>query len=161
MEFQVGDQVMLKVSPWKGIIWFGKRGKLRPSFLGPFPIIKCVGLQAYKLELTPDMNGIHPTFHVCYLRKCLAEKESTIPLSEIRVDNDRPVEEPETILEIETKKLRHKEVVIVKVQWMHRRGTNVMWKAEEDMRRRYPRLFERVRDFEDEIFFKGKRIVTS
>ncbi|KAI3714834.1 hypothetical protein L6452_21794 [Arctium lappa] len=83
IDFQVGDKVMLKVSQWKGIIRFGKWGKLSPQFLGTFPIIERVGLQAYKLELPPEMDEIHPTFHVCYLRKSLAEAESTIPLSKI------------------------------------------------------------------------------
>ena len=87
------------------------------------------------------MAGIHPTFHVCYLRKCLAEEESVIPLSEIRVDNGRCVEEPEAILERKSKMLRHKEIVMVKIQWKHHRGTNVTWEAEEDMKRRYPHLF--------------------
>ncbi|KAJ9555801.1 hypothetical protein OSB04_010415 [Centaurea solstitialis] len=142
VEFQVGERVMLKVSPWKGIIRFGKRGKLSPRFLGPFTILEKVGLQAYRLELPPEMDGIHPTFHVCYLRKCLAEEESVIPLSEIRVDNgNRCIEEPEAILESKTKKLRHKEVTMVKVQWKHHRGANVTWEAEEDMKRRYPHLF--------------------
>ncbi|KAI3669849.1 hypothetical protein L6452_41291 [Arctium lappa] len=137
VEFQVGERVMLKVSPWKGIIRFGKRGKLSPRFLGPFTILEKIGLQAYRLELPPEMNGIHPTIHVCYLRKCLAEEESVIPLSEIRVDNrHRCVEEPESILESETKQLRHKEVTMVKVQWKHHRGTNVTWESEEDMKRR-------------------------
>ncbi|KAJ9543424.1 hypothetical protein OSB04_023131 [Centaurea solstitialis] len=142
VNFQVGERVMLKVSPWKGIIRFGKRGKLSPRFLGPFTILEKVGLQAYRLELPPEMDGIHPTFHVCYLRKCLAEEESVIPLSEIRVDTgNRCIEEPEAILERKTKKLRHKEVAMVKVQWKHHRGANVTWEAEEDMKRRYPRMF--------------------
>ncbi|KAI3716247.1 hypothetical protein L6452_23456 [Arctium lappa] len=115
MEFQVGDRVMLKVSPWKGIIRFEKRGKLSPRFLGPFAVTKRVGLQAYQLELPPEMKGIHNTFHVCYLRKCLAKEESVIPLSEIRVDEgNRCVEEPEAILERKMKKLRHREVTMVK-----------------------------------------------
>ncbi|KAI3771892.1 hypothetical protein L6452_03063 [Arctium lappa] len=142
MEFQVGDRVMLKVSPWKGIIRFGKRGKLSPRFLGPFSVTKRVGLQAYQLELPTEMKGIHNTFHVCYLRKCLAKEESVIPLSEIRVDEgNRCVEEPEAILERKTKKLRHREVTMIKVQWKHHRGANVTWEAEEDLRRRYPHLF--------------------
>ncbi|KAJ9568359.1 hypothetical protein OSB04_004325 [Centaurea solstitialis] len=142
IDFQVGERVMLKVSPWKGIIRFGKRGKLSPRFLGPFTILEKVGQQTYRLELPPEMDGIHPTFHVCYLRKCLAEEESVIPLSEIRVDTgNRCIEEPEAILESKTKKLRHKEVTMVKVQWKHHRGANVTWEAEEDMKRRYPQLF--------------------
>ena len=142
VEFQVGDRVMLKVSPWKGIIRFGKREKLSPRFLGPFTILERIDLQAYRLKLPPEMDGIHPTFHVCYLQKCLAEEESVIPLTEIRVDNcNRCVEEPEAILEKKTKKLRHKEVTMVKVQWKHHRGANVTWESEEDMKRRYPHLF--------------------
>ncbi|XP_024962438.1 uncharacterized protein LOC112502687 [Cynara cardunculus var. scolymus] len=106
---------MLKVSPWKGIIRFGKRGKLSPRFLGPFKVLARVGLQAYKLELPPEMAEIHNTFHVCYLRKCLAEEERVIPLSEIRVDeNKQCMEESEAILESKTKVLRHREVVMVK-----------------------------------------------
>ncbi|KAI3747592.1 hypothetical protein L6452_10102 [Arctium lappa] len=141
VEFQVGDRVMLKVSPWKGLIQFGKRGKLSPRFLGPFTILERIGIQAYKLDLTPEMDGIHPTFHVCYLRKCLAAEESVIPLSEIRVEDNRCIEEPESILEKVIKKLRHKEVTLVKLQWKHHRGTNVTWEAEEDMRRKNPHLF--------------------
>ncbi|KAI3748513.1 hypothetical protein L6452_11630 [Arctium lappa] len=146
MEFQVGDRVMLKVSPWKGIIRFGKRGKLSPRFLGPFTVTKRVGLQAYQLELPPEMRGIHNTFHVCYLWKCLAKEESVIPLSEIRVDaGNRCVEEPEAILERKTKKLRHREVTMVKVQWKHHRAANVTWEAEEDLRR--SRVESRCEDF--------------
>ncbi|XP_024965940.1 uncharacterized protein LOC112506146 [Cynara cardunculus var. scolymus] len=142
MEFQVGNRVMLKVSPWKGITHFGKRGKLSLRFLGSFKVLAKVGLQAYRLELPPEMAGIHNTFHVCYLRKCLAEEESVIPLSEIHVDKDnRCIEEPEAILERKTKVLKHKEIIMVKVQWKHNRGSNVTWEAEEDLKRRYPRLF--------------------
>ncbi|KAJ9566565.1 hypothetical protein OSB04_002531 [Centaurea solstitialis] len=119
-----------------------KKKERIPRFLGPFTILEKVGLQAYRLELPPEMDGIHPTFHVCYLRKCLDEEESVIPLSEIQVDTgNRCVEEPEAILGRKTKKLRHKEVAMVKVQWKHHRGANVTWEAEEDMKRRYSRLF--------------------
>ncbi|XP_024960863.1 uncharacterized protein LOC112501458 [Cynara cardunculus var. scolymus] len=142
MEFQVSDRVMLKVSPWKGIIRFGKRGKLSPRFLRPFKVLARVGLQAYKLELSPEMARIHNTFHMCYLCKCLEEEKSVIPLTKIRVDEDnRCVEEPEAILERKTKVLRHKEVVLVKVQWKHHRGSNVTWEEEEDLKRCYPQLF--------------------
>ncbi|KAI3715505.1 hypothetical protein L6452_22489 [Arctium lappa] len=142
MEFQVGDRVLLKVSPWKGIIRLGKRGKLSPRFLRPFKVLKRVGLQAYQLELPPELSRIHNTFHICYLRKCLAEEESIIPLSELTVnEGNRCIEEPDSILERKSKKLRHKEVTMVKVKWKHHRGTNVTWEAEEDMKRRYPHFF--------------------
>ncbi|XP_024989174.1 uncharacterized protein LOC112523729 [Cynara cardunculus var. scolymus] len=133
---------MLKVSLWKGIIRFGKRGKLNPRFLGPFKVLARVGLQAYRLELPTEMAGIHNTFHVCYLRKCMAEEESMIPLSEVLVDKDnRCIEEPEAILESKIKRLRHREVVMVKVKRKHHQGSNVTWEAEEDLKRRYPHLF--------------------
>ena len=73
IEFQVGDNVRLKVSPWKGIVRFGKRGKLSPRYIGPFRIIECVGEVAYRLELPGELQGIHNTFHVFNLRKCLAD----------------------------------------------------------------------------------------
>ncbi|KAI3745933.1 hypothetical protein L6452_08345 [Arctium lappa] len=116
---QTDGQSERTIQTLEDMLRFGKRGKLSPCFFGPFTILERIGLSAYKLDLPPEMDGIHPTFHVCYLRKCLAEEESVIPLSEIRVDNNRCVEEPESILERKTKKLRHKEVVMVKVQWKH------------------------------------------
>ncbi|KAI3681045.1 hypothetical protein L6452_35827 [Arctium lappa] len=137
VEFQVGERVMLKVSPCKGIIHFGKRRKLSPRFLGPFTILEKIVLQAYRLDLPSKMEGIHPTFHVCYLRKCLVEEESVIPLMEIRVDNgNQCVEEPKAILDSKTKQLRHKEVTMLKVQWKHHLGANVTWESEEDMKKR-------------------------
>ncbi|GJT91017.1 putative reverse transcriptase domain-containing protein [Tanacetum coccineum] len=83
MEFQVGDMVMLKVSPWKGVIRFGKRGKLSPRYIGPFKIIERIGPVAYKLELPDKLRGIHNTFHVSNLKKCLADENLVIPLEEI------------------------------------------------------------------------------
>nr|GEU55989.1 reverse transcriptase domain-containing protein [Tanacetum cinerariifolium] len=87
MEFEVGDMVMLKVSPWKGVICFGKHGKLSPQYIGPFEIIKRIGLVAYKLELLEKLCGIHNTFHVSNLKKCLADKNLVIPLEEIQLDD--------------------------------------------------------------------------
>ncbi|GJS90036.1 putative reverse transcriptase domain-containing protein [Tanacetum coccineum] len=87
MEFQVGDMVMLKVSPWKGVIRFGKRGKLSPWYIGPFKIIERIGPVAYKLELPDKLRGIHNTFHVSNLKKCLADENLVIPLEEIQLDD--------------------------------------------------------------------------
>ncbi|GJY06254.1 hypothetical protein Tco_0373308 [Tanacetum coccineum] len=70
MEFQVGDKVMLKVSPWKGVVRFGKRGKLNPRYVGPFKVIERVGEVAYKLELPEELSRVHNTFHVSNLKKC-------------------------------------------------------------------------------------------
>ncbi|GJX61739.1 putative reverse transcriptase domain-containing protein [Tanacetum coccineum] len=86
LEFQVGDKVMLKVSPWKGVIRFGKRGKLNPRYIGPFKIIAKVGTVAYRLELPEKLSRVHSTFHVSKLKKCMADEPLAIPLDESKVD---------------------------------------------------------------------------
>ncbi|GKF50882.1 hypothetical protein Tco_0147349 [Tanacetum coccineum] len=74
MEFQVKDKVMLKVSPWKGVICFGKQGKLNPMYVGPFKVLEKVGDVAYKLELPEELSKVHNTFHVSNLKKCNADE---------------------------------------------------------------------------------------
>ncbi|GJW51633.1 putative reverse transcriptase domain-containing protein [Tanacetum coccineum] len=83
LEFQVGDHVMLKVSPRKGVIHFGKRGKPNPRYIGPFKILERIGLVAHKLELPEELNNFHCTFHVSNLKKCLSEKFLVIPMKEL------------------------------------------------------------------------------
>ena len=120
LEFQEGDFVLLKVSPWKGIIRFRKRGKLGPRFIGPFRIIARVGKVAYRLELPEELSRIHNTFHVSQLRKCVADESSVISLDDIQLDGSlNYVERPVAILDKKTKKLQNKEVKLVKVQWQH------------------------------------------
>ncbi|GKC09379.1 hypothetical protein Tco_1000989 [Tanacetum coccineum] len=80
MEFQVGDKVMLKVSPWKGVVHFGKRGKLNPRYVGPFKVLEQVGSVAYKLELLQELSRVHNTFHVSNLKKCYADEPLAVPL---------------------------------------------------------------------------------
>nr|GEV64674.1 putative reverse transcriptase domain-containing protein [Tanacetum cinerariifolium] len=100
MEFEVGDMVMLKVLPWKGVILFGKRGKLCPWYIGPFEIIERINLVAYKLELPEKLQGIHNTFHVSNLKKCLAYENLIIPLEEIQLDDKLHfIEEPVEIMD--------------------------------------------------------------
>ncbi|GKC14381.1 hypothetical protein Tco_1011163 [Tanacetum coccineum] len=82
IEFQVGDKVMLKVSPWKGVIRFGKRGKLNPRYIRPFKILAKVGTVAYRLELLEKLSRIHSTFHVSNLKKCLSDESLAIPLDD-------------------------------------------------------------------------------
>ncbi|GJX00677.1 putative reverse transcriptase domain-containing protein [Tanacetum coccineum] len=99
LEFSVGDYVLLKVSPWKGVVRFGKKGKLAPRFVGTFKIIKKVGPMAYRLDLPEEFNGVHDTFHVSNLKKCLTDPTLKVPLDEIQVDTKLNfVEEPMEIL---------------------------------------------------------------
>ena len=86
IEFSVGDRVMLKVSPWKGVVRFGRKGKLAPRFVGPFTIIERVGPVAYKLELPSELNKVHPVFHISNLKRVLAPGSVSIPLEDIEVD---------------------------------------------------------------------------
>ncbi|GJT12328.1 putative reverse transcriptase domain-containing protein [Tanacetum coccineum] len=118
LEFSVGEHVLLKVSPWKGVVRFGKKGKLAPRFIGPFEITESVGPIAYRLRLPEELNGVHDTFHVLNLRKCLADPTLQIPLDEIWVDAKLNfVEEPVEILKREFKKLKWSRISIVKVRW--------------------------------------------
>nr|GEY98612.1 putative reverse transcriptase domain-containing protein [Tanacetum cinerariifolium] len=118
LEFGVGDYVLLKVSPWKCVVRFGKKEKLAPRFVGPFEIIEKVGPVAYRLDLPEELNGVHDTFHMSNLKKCLADPTQQVPLDEIRVDAKLNfLEEPVEILEREFKKLKRSRIVIVKVRW--------------------------------------------
>ncbi|GJY98085.1 putative reverse transcriptase domain-containing protein, partial [Tanacetum coccineum] len=87
MEFQVGDRVMLKVSPWKGVVRFGKRGKLNPKYVIPFKVLAKVGAVAYKLELPQELSRVHNTFHVSNLKKCYADEPLAVPLDGLHIDD--------------------------------------------------------------------------
>ncbi|GKD44040.1 putative reverse transcriptase domain-containing protein, partial [Tanacetum coccineum] len=86
LEFEVGDQVLLKVSPWKGAVRFGKNGKLAPRYVGPFEILERIGPVAYRLRLPQELSGVHDTFHVSNLKKCLADANLHVPLDEIKIE---------------------------------------------------------------------------
>ncbi|GJS48720.1 retrovirus-related pol polyprotein from transposon TNT 1-94 [Tanacetum coccineum] len=123
MEFQVRDKVMLKVSPWKGVVHFGKRGKLNPRCVGPFKVLKKVGAVAYKLELPQELSRVHNTFHVSNLKKCYSDDPLVVPLEGLQVDDKLHfVEELVEIMDREVKQLRQSRVLIVKVRWNSRRG---------------------------------------
>ncbi|GJU74579.1 putative reverse transcriptase domain-containing protein [Tanacetum coccineum] len=143
IELNVGDFVMLKISLWKGVLRFKNKGKLSSRFIGPFKILKQDGEVAYVLELPEEMRGIHNTFHVSYLGKCLANESSVVTLDDIEIDPELTIrEEPMTILGRKSRQLRNKVIPLVKVQWKHRKDTSIRWEPEEKMMSRYRHLFQ-------------------
>nr|GFB01173.1 putative reverse transcriptase domain-containing protein [Tanacetum cinerariifolium] len=106
---------MLKVSPWKGVIRFGKRGKPNPCYIGPFKILPRVGTVIYRLELLEHLSRVHSTCHVSKLKKCMDDEPLAIPLDEIQVDNKLNfIEEPVEIMDREVKRLKQSRIPIVK-----------------------------------------------
>ncbi|GKA59597.1 putative reverse transcriptase domain-containing protein [Tanacetum coccineum] len=135
LEFQVGDRVMLKVSPRKRVIRFGKRGKLNPWYFGPFKILKRVGPVAYTLELPEELSNVHSTFYVSNLKKCLSDESLIIPMKELWLDDKLNfVEEPVEIMDREVKQLRQSRIPIVKVRWNSKRGPEFTWEREDQIR---------------------------
>ncbi|GJU29514.1 putative reverse transcriptase domain-containing protein [Tanacetum coccineum] len=124
LEFEVGDMVLLKVSPWKGVVHFRKSGKLSPCYIRPFKILARVCHVAYTLELPEELKGIHSTFHVLNLKKCLAEGDIVVPMDEIQLDDKfHMIEEPMEIVDREVKRLKQSRIPIVKVHWNSQRGS--------------------------------------
>ncbi|GJT46397.1 putative reverse transcriptase domain-containing protein [Tanacetum coccineum] len=121
LEFQVEDKVMLKVSPWKGVIHFGKQGKLNQRYIGTFKVLAKVKIVAYKLELPQKLSRVHSTFHVSNLKKCLSDELVVIPLDEIQIDDKLHfIEEPVEIIDREVKRLKQSRIPIFKVGWNSR-----------------------------------------
>ncbi|GJR29279.1 putative reverse transcriptase domain-containing protein [Tanacetum coccineum] len=142
MEFQVGDKVMLKVSPWKGVVRFGKRGKLNPRYVGPFKVLEKVGEVAYKLELPEELSRVHNTFHVSNLKKCHADEPLAVPLDGLHLDDKLHfVEEPLEIVGREVKRLKRSRIPLVKVRWNSKRGPEFTWEREDQFEKKYPHLF--------------------
>ena len=120
LEFKVGDHVFLKVMSKRGVIRFGKRGKLSSRFIGPFEILERVGTVAYRLALPPSMLGVHEVFHVSMLRKYTPDQAQVVDWEQIEVNTDETFEEgPVCILDSRDQVLRRKTVRLVRVLWRH------------------------------------------
>ncbi|GJU54221.1 putative reverse transcriptase domain-containing protein [Tanacetum coccineum] len=146
LEFEVEDNVMLKVAPWKGVMRFGKRGKLNPRYIGPFRIIERIGPVAYRLELPQELSRVHNVFHICNMKKCLSDDTLVIPLEEIQLDDKLNfLEEPVEIMDREVKRLKRSRIPIIKVRWNARRGPEYTWEREDQFREKYPHLFKNLR----------------
>ncbi|GKD76472.1 putative reverse transcriptase domain-containing protein, partial [Tanacetum coccineum] len=145
MVFQVGNKVMLKVSPWKEVVRFGKRGKLNPRYFGPFMVTERVGTVVYKLELPQQLSRVHNTFYVSNLKKCLSNESLVILLGELRVDDKLHfVEEPVEVMDREIKQLKRSHIPIIKVRWNSKRGPEFTWEREDKFKQKYPHLFTKT-----------------
>ncbi|CAN6440945.1 unnamed protein product [Victoria cruziana] len=142
LEFEVGDFVFLKISPTKGIFRFGKRSKLSPRFIGPFEVIERIGLAAYRLALPPRLSQVHNVFHVSMLRKYLPDPNRQSEQIDVQVDERLTVPEmPVKIVDEQVRKLRNKQILMVKVQWQHQGVQDFSWETRALMESQYPYLF--------------------
>ncbi|KAL0547191.1 hypothetical protein IC582_017119 [Cucumis melo] len=143
LEFELGDKVFLKVAPMKGVLRFERRGKLSPRFVGPFEILERIGPVAYRLALPPSLSAVHDVFHVSMLRKYVPDPSHVVDYEPLEIDENLSyVEQPVEVLAREVKTLRNKEIPLVKVLWRNHRVEEATWEREDDMRSRYPELFE-------------------
>ena len=142
LEFEIGDHVFLKVMPKRGVVRFGKHGKLSPRFIGPFEILERVGTVAYRLALPPSMSGVHKVFHVSMLRRYTPDPAHVVDWGEIEVDTYGTFEEgPMCIMDSRDQVLRRKTVRLVRVLWQHRGVDESTWEREDTMWATYPFLF--------------------
>ena len=126
----------------RGVVRFGKRGKLSPRFIGPFEILERVGTVAYQLAFPPSMSGVHEVFHVSMLRKYTPDPAHVVDWGEITVDTNGTFEEgPVRVMDSRDQVLRRKTLRLVKVLWQHRGVEEAMWEREDTMRATYPFLF--------------------
>ncbi|WMV58247.1 hypothetical protein MTR67_051632 [Solanum verrucosum] len=143
LEFEVNDWVYLKISPMKGVMRFGKKGKWSPRYIGPYRISKRSGNVDYELELLQESAAVHPVFHVSTLKKCMGDPSLIIPTEDIGIKDSLSYEEiPILILDHQVRKLKTNEVASVKVLWRNQFVEEATWEAEKDMEKKYPHLFE-------------------
>jgi hypothetical protein len=171
----VGDKVLLKVSPTKGIVRFGIKGKLSPRYIGPYLITARVGSLAYRLQLPESMAGVHPVFHVSMLRKYIRDPELKIEADPIIIQQDLTIDaQPVHVLESSERVMRNRTIKYVKILWSNQTERETIWELESTMRNKYPDLFRPVSslwyifhlsffgsiveaaEFEDEFFLAGR-----
>ena len=157
LEFEVEDRVFLKLSPWKGVVRFGKRGKLNPRYIGPFEIVERIGPVAYRLDLPEEFSRVHNVFHISMLRKYIPDPSHALEALEIELRHELSYEEqPVQILGREEKELRNKTISLVKALWRNHVVEEATWEREDQMRNQYPHLFHNTgTNFVDENFLLG------
>ena len=140
--YEVGDKVFLKVSPWRKILRFGKKGKLSPRFIGPYEVLERIGPMAYPLALPLELAKLHNVFHVSMLRRYRSDESHILPVQDVQVQVDASYdEEPKAILAREVKQLRNKQLSLVKVFWQHHGREEATWEPKATMKAQYLQLF--------------------
>ncbi|XP_022851541.1 uncharacterized protein LOC111373265 [Olea europaea var. sylvestris] len=128
----------------KGVIHFGKRGKLQPRYIGPFEVLKRVGTVAYELALPPELSAVHNVFHVSMLRKYISDPSHVINSKSLDIHPDLTYEEtPIIILDRKFRTLRNRDIPLVKVQWRNHAVEESTWEHEADVKAKYPQLFDK------------------
>ncbi|KAK6147329.1 hypothetical protein DH2020_018241 [Rehmannia glutinosa] len=146
IQFNVGEKVFLKISPTKKISRFGKRGKLRPRYIGPFEILARVGDLAYKLALPPQLASVHNVFHVSMLRKYVHDPSDIINYSGLEINRDLSYEEVLIAVldrKTHTHTLRNKDINLIKVQWSRHGQNETTWEREDEVMTKYPEFLKR------------------
>ncbi|KAI5342008.1 hypothetical protein L3X38_009883 [Prunus dulcis] len=140
--YKAWDWVFLKLSPWKGVMRFGKRGKLSPRYIGPYEITERIGLVAYRLALPTELSRIHDVFHVSMLRKYMPDPSHVLEHQPVELREDLTYEEqPVQILDRKEQRLRSRSIHVVKVLWRSQTVEEATWEPEAQMRAKYPYLF--------------------
>ncbi|WMV50772.1 hypothetical protein MTR67_044157 [Solanum verrucosum] len=150
--FEVGEAALIgpdsvlyameKVLPMKGVMRFGKKGKLSPRYVGPYKILKRIGKVAYELELPVELAIVHPVFHISLLKKCVGDPTSVVPLESVALKDSLSYEDvPVETLDCQVRRLRNKEVVLIKVWWRSQSVEGATWEVEASMKSKCPHLF--------------------
>ncbi|XP_043725599.1 uncharacterized protein LOC122672165 [Telopea speciosissima] len=143
IQFKVGEKAFLKVSPIKGVVRFGKRGKLSPRYISPFEILARIGAVAYQLALPPSLIGVHDVFHVYMLRQYIPDSSHLLPQQPAELIADLTNKEVlEEIVDVKEHNLRNRSIFFVKVRWSNHSAAETSWEREDLMRERYPYLFD-------------------
>ena len=154
LEFEEGDPVFLTVAPMKGILRFGRKGKLSPRFIRPFEILERVGSVAYKLALPPSLSSVHDVFHVSMLRKYISNPTHIIGYKPLEIEEDLSYQEKSIkILSREVKALRNRNIGVVKVLWRNHQIEEGTWEREEEIKEKYPELIQKFETLEFESSF--------
>ena len=145
VEFEVGEKVFLKVSPTKGVMRFGRKGKLSPKFIGPYEILDRVGSVAYRLALPLELERVHNVFHVSQLKRYIPDPSHVLEPEVVELDPNLSYEEyPIKILDSKTRETRSNVTRLLKILWSNHGTEEATWEAEEEMKNKYPHLFDQV-----------------